>query len=571
MLTARSNLDNGVGLVNIRMSNPSGPFKSDELSFSNNLKKVGNSLRIVFGISSGVGTSGLKYCEATVETDSTYVLEAEFRRIGEDSLKVIPRVNGQMLSSLSIRLFAKPEFVDPINVLESDTIFSRFIVLSDIKTSKDMFVPVPPTPRGKSEKADTVSLTLRCESVKSSYAGEYVIATDWSICPYNNRDVSFFREIVDSPANLDSLMVYFPFDSGDYLWKARYKNNYGVWSSWSDFRKFSISHKRMPTTEVVSIDFVDTLHKKVEFLESGKWYTGVVKLKTAVPWKNFGYCLISFSRPDYPYGNQGNKLGRFYAGCNVIFNLSFIRNESGYFSYFPYEKNVEGSYRSEMIKPDSTGLYIDNRKGAISIDTNSSQFIFRFRIPEKSPAGLWNVKSYCVTSPPGNRLNRNERYSGLFRSSVEFKTATESRYSKKKLVIFTVIFIFAVVLVWVWKSRKKVVVSSPAPAVNNRLLDYLRENLHRDDLSRDVIIKEMKITRHQFYQLLSLEGDKKLPDIINEYRINRARELLLTTNKSIFEIALDCGFSDAGYFIKIFKSFEKLTPAEFRKKPSTPY
>ena len=65
-----------------------------------------------------------------------------------------------------------------------------------------------------------------------------------------------------------------------------------------------------------------------------------------------------------------------------------------------------------------------------------------------------------------------------------------------------------------------------------------------------------------------LVGDKKLPDIINEYRIKRARELLLTTNKSIFEIALDCGFSDAGYFIKIFKSFEKLTPAEFRKKPS---
>jgi len=219
-----------------------------------------------------------------------------------------------------------------------------------------------------------------------------------------------------------------------------------------------------------------------------------------------------------------------------------------------------------LVSPDSVGLYIDNRKGFVKLDTNSSMFTFRFRIPEKSSSGLWNVKGYCVTSPPGNRENRNERYSGLFRSSVEFRTAIKSHYSKKKLVVLAVVLIFSVVLVLVWKFRKKVIVSSPAPVVNNRLLDYLRDNLHRDDLSRDVIIKELKITRHQFYQLLSLEGIKKLPDIINEYRIKRARELLLTTSKSIFEIALDCGFSDAGYFIKIFKSFEKVTPAEFHKK-----
>jgi len=42
--------------------------------------------------------------------------------------------------------------------------------------------------------------------------------------------------------------------------------------------------------------------------------------------------------------------------------------------------------------------------------------------------------------------------------------------------------------------------------------------------------------------------------------------MLRFTNSSVEEIGNACGFGDAGYFIKVFKKMENLTPLEYRKK-----
>ncbi|MDD3654385.1 MAG: AraC family transcriptional regulator [Desulfotomaculaceae bacterium] len=45
-----------------------------------------------------------------------------------------------------------------------------------------------------------------------------------------------------------------------------------------------------------------------------------------------------------------------------------------------------------------------------------------------------------------------------------------------------------------------------------------------------------------------------------------ASKLLLNTNKRIIDIALECGFSDAKYFVKYFRHFFHCIPSEFREK-----
>lgn len=50
------------------------------------------------------------------------------------------------------------------------------------------------------------------------------------------------------------------------------------------------------------------------------------------------------------------------------------------------------------------------------------------------------------------------------------------------------------------------------------------------------------------------------------FRIKKATKLLLQTDQSIEEISLKCGFQNVGYFIKIFKKQNVLTPHAFRKK-----
>lgn len=49
-------------------------------------------------------------------------------------------------------------------------------------------------------------------------------------------------------------------------------------------------------------------------------------------------------------------------------------------------------------------------------------------------------------------------------------------------------------------------------------------------------------------------------------RISHAKSMLRFSNDSVENIALDCGFQNAGYFIKVFKKSENMTPLEYRKK-----
>lgn len=55
-------------------------------------------------------------------------------------------------------------------------------------------------------------------------------------------------------------------------------------------------------------------------------------------------------------------------------------------------------------------------------------------------------------------------------------------------------------------------------------------------------------------------------DFLNQMRVRKAAQLLLKTDKTIMEIAMDTGFNDGNYFSRFFKKCLSVTPSEFRKK-----
>lgn len=54
-------------------------------------------------------------------------------------------------------------------------------------------------------------------------------------------------------------------------------------------------------------------------------------------------------------------------------------------------------------------------------------------------------------------------------------------------------------------------------------------------------------------------------EYLNCYRIECACEQIASTNESITDIALACGFCDLSYFIKVFKRFKGVTPSAYGK------
>ena len=86
------------------------------------------------------------------------------------------------------------------------------------------------------------------------------------------------------------------------------------------------------------------------------------------------------------------------------------------------------------------------------------------------------------------------------------------------------------------------------------------EPISRTDIAQHVSIAEDHLT-YCFRQELGTTPIKYL----QRYRVNRARQLLKESEKTITEIALLVGFSDSGYFSRIFHRETGMSPDAFRR------
>ena len=63
--------------------------------------------------------------------------------------------------------------------------------------------------------------------------------------------------------------------------------------------------------------------------------------------------------------------------------------------------------------------------------------------------------------------------------------------------------------------------------------------------------------------------DTSIYQFILTLRINHFANLLLTTDRSLFDIALESGFNDCKNISRVFKKFKGITPMEYRLKMKT--
>lgn len=89
---------------------------------------------------------------------------------------------------------------------------------------------------------------------------------------------------------------------------------------------------------------------------------------------------------------------------------------------------------------------------------------------------------------------------------------------------------------------------------------HYSEQVSRQDIALHINISEDYLT-YCFRQELGTTPIKYL----QRYRINRAKSLLKDRQKTITEIALDVGFSDSGYFSRIFHRETGMSPEQFRR------
>lgn len=95
-------------------------------------------------------------------------------------------------------------------------------------------------------------------------------------------------------------------------------------------------------------------------------------------------------------------------------------------------------------------------------------------------------------------------------------------------------------------------------------LQYIKENLHKKITLEDMA-NLCFITPGYFSKLFYREMGEKFSDYLIRLRIEKAKKLLKTTDKTIQQIGIEVGFYDAGYFIRRFKLYEGTTPGNYRR------
>jgi Predicted sensor domain len=100
------------------------------------------------------------------------------------------------------------------------------------------------------------------------------------------------------------------------------------------------------------------------------------------------------------------------------------------------------------------------------------------------------------------------------------------------------------------------------PAIN-----YINDN-YQKDVKLNMVASLCDISPSYFSKLFKKVTGKNLINYVNEIRIEKGRNLLLTTNKPVGTIAFEVGFEDSGYFIKVFKAETGVTPSAYREMNS---
>jgi AraC-like DNA-binding protein len=101
------------------------------------------------------------------------------------------------------------------------------------------------------------------------------------------------------------------------------------------------------------------------------------------------------------------------------------------------------------------------------------------------------------------------------------------------------------------------------PLLIIKALDFMRRNSQRD-ISRGDTARHVGISPGRFSQILKERTGRSFTELLRQYRVDRACDMLRTTEQSIAEIADNCGFCDQSYFTRVFQDIKGMTPKQFR-------
>jgi len=97
------------------------------------------------------------------------------------------------------------------------------------------------------------------------------------------------------------------------------------------------------------------------------------------------------------------------------------------------------------------------------------------------------------------------------------------------------------------------------------VLEYV-EIHYSEQITLDELAKIVNMNPKYFCRFFHSITQQTPMNYVNYYRIEQATNLLNSTNLSVTEVGLECGFNDTGHFVKSFKKRKGITPKQYQKR-----
>ena len=201
-------------------------------------------------------------------------------------------------------------------------------------------------------------------------------------------------------------------------------------------------------------------------------------------------------------------------------------------------KNSQEYQKYDIYKKENTDLYWCHFSGSYAEDFLKSYNLYDKRIITLSP----NIQYRRIYSLLRVTLDKREKhFTDLCAVYLQELLLTVSR------------------------DMHKASSNQNMPDELKHILNYIEEHYYEDitidELSKIGLMNKLKLTRY-FNEYLKCPPKKYLFN----YRINKAKTLLLQTNHKVNEIAFSVGYSNPLYFSTIFRQETGLSPREFREQ-----
>ena len=291
-------------------------------------------------------------------------------------------------------------------------------------------------------------------------------------------------------------------------------------------------------------------NKAVSNLTGDYFNTGVMAAKFFL---NRGYRNFAF------YGFKGAIWSRERADGysheieKQEYKLAILENDNKDREEWSYNHTVLGNWLQSLPKP--VALFACDDHFALQISETCN--VYNINVPDDiAILGVDNDDLLCnISDPPLSSIVLDVENGGYNAGKLLHQLITKEITEPFNIVVNPLII-----------ERRK---STEKYAVSDKnirtILNYIEKN-YANHLSVEELVKQVPLSRRVLEKKFKEETGESLYQYIQNYRIDQFTRLLITTDYSLFEAALQSGFENYKNVSRVFRKYKLLSPAEYRKR-----